>query len=84
AAAAAGWDVSRVVNIEDRDAREVFERLIELAGERTLIVGLGNIGGLGLDLVRLFRNRARRRPALAPLPDRAAPSAPTPAPAEDL
>ena len=58
AAGKAGFDMSRVVNAESSDAREVFERLIEACGERTLLVGLGNIGGLGLDLVRLFRNRA--------------------------
>lgn len=58
AAAAAGYDLSRVVNAEGLVAREVFERLVEVSGERTVLVGLGNIGGLGLDLVRLFRNRA--------------------------
>jgi len=60
AAARAGWDASRIVNVEGSDARDVFERVVELSGDRCVIVGLGNIGGLGLDLVRLFRNRARR------------------------
>jgi len=59
AAAAAGYDASRIVSVEGADAREVFERLVDGCGRRTLLVGLGNIGGLGLDLVRLFRNRAR-------------------------
>lgn len=59
AAAAAGVDVSGIVNAEGVAARAAFERIIELCGRRTLVVGLGNIGGLGLDLVRLFRNRAR-------------------------
>jgi len=58
AAALAGYDTSQVINAEGLDAREVFERLVEACGAQTLLVGLGNIGGLGLDLVRLFRNRA--------------------------
>jgi len=62
AAANAGIDVSAVVNAEGIAARAAFERIVELCGSRTLIVGLGNIGGLGLDLVRLFRNRARLQP----------------------
>ncbi|HJL18912.1 MAG TPA: poly-gamma-glutamate synthase PgsB [Sandaracinaceae bacterium LLY-WYZ-13_1] len=64
ATAAAGFDVARLVSVEGADAREVFERLVEVCGRRTVLVGLGNIGGLGLDLVRLFRNRALDAPAL--------------------
>ncbi|MFK7991391.1 MAG: poly-gamma-glutamate synthase PgsB [Sandaracinaceae bacterium] len=58
AASKAGFDVSTLENAEGLDARDVFERLIELSDEATLMVGLGNIGGLGLGLVRLFRNRS--------------------------
>ncbi|MEM9071780.1 MAG: poly-gamma-glutamate synthase PgsB, partial [Myxococcota bacterium] len=58
AAASAGWDPSRVIAVESAEASEIFERVLELCEERTLVVGLGNIGGLGLDLVRFFRNRA--------------------------
>jgi len=68
AASRAGFDASRVVIAEDETAREVFERIVEQCGPKTIVVGLGNIGGLGLELVRLFRNRAepglRRRPPL--------------------
>lgn len=66
AASRAGFDASRIVVAEDETARMVFERIVEQCGQKTLVVGLGNIGGLGLDLVRLFRNRAEpgleRRP----------------------
>ena len=58
AASAAGFDTSVFVHAEGLDARDVFECLVEQCTERTLLVGLGNIGGLGLDLVRLFRNRS--------------------------
>ncbi|MEM6962407.1 MAG: poly-gamma-glutamate synthase PgsB [Myxococcota bacterium] len=54
----ASFDMNRFTAVESGDPRDVFEQLIEECGERTLIVGLGNIGGLGLSLVRLFRNRA--------------------------
>ncbi|MEM9193034.1 MAG: poly-gamma-glutamate synthase PgsB [Myxococcota bacterium] len=57
AAARSGADA--IVTVEGSDARETFERLLELCAEETLIVGLGNIGGLGLDLVRLFRIRSK-------------------------
>lgn len=59
AAAAVGVDVSGVVNAEGTSATQAFERIIEMCEAKTLVVGLGNIGGLGLELVRLFRNRAR-------------------------
>jgi poly-gamma-glutamate synthase PgsB/CapB len=58
AAQRAGFDVSRVLNLEGLDVWDVFERLIELCPRRTVIVGLGNIGGIGLALTRLFRNRS--------------------------
>lgn len=58
AAARTGADLSRIISLEGMEATEVFEHLVELSNDKTLIVGLGNIGGLGLDLVRLFRNRS--------------------------
>ena len=66
AAGRAGFDLGSVHAVEAATAHEVFEQLIEQCGARTLIVGLGNIGGLGLELVRSFRNRARLAPAEAP------------------
>lgn len=59
AATRAGADLSRIISLEGMEANDVFEHLVELSKDKTLIVGLGNIGGLGLDLVRLFRNRSR-------------------------
>ena len=58
AAERAGFETSSLVNLEGRDVAMVFEQLVEQCGDRTMLVGLGNIGGLGLDLVRFFRNRA--------------------------
>ena len=36
---------------------DVFEDIIELCGPSTLVIGMANIGELGLGLVRLFKNR---------------------------
>ncbi|MBX3271381.1 MAG: poly-gamma-glutamate synthase PgsB [Sandaracinaceae bacterium] len=66
AAGRAGFDLGSVHAVEAANAHEVFEQLIEQCDARTLIVGLGNIGGLGLELVRLFRNRARPARTEAP------------------
>jgi len=58
AASKAGLDPSRIIFAEDRQPDEIFETIIDLAGPSALVMGMGNIGGPGLDLVRYFRNRS--------------------------
>ena len=58
AAARAGVDPARLVLVEDLRVDEIFERIVALVGRSALVVGMGNIGGQGLDLVRYFSNRA--------------------------
>ncbi|MBI4704363.1 MAG: poly-gamma-glutamate synthase PgsB, partial [Deltaproteobacteria bacterium] len=58
AAAAAGADAAAAALCEGLAAREVFERIVGLCGARTLVMGMGNIGGSGLELAQHFRNRA--------------------------
>ncbi len=53
-----GLDPSRVVYAEERRIEEIFEQILELSGESALIIGIANIGGPGLDLVRYFKNRS--------------------------
>lgn len=53
-----GLDPGRVVYAEERRIEETFEQIVELAGRSALIIGIANIGGPGLDLVRHFRNRS--------------------------
>lgn len=60
AAAEQGLDERKLVFAEDLRIEEIFEQILELAGQRTLVMGMANIGGQGLDLVRHFRNRAAR------------------------
>lgn len=57
-----GLDPSRITYAEDRRTEEVFETLVELSGTSALIIGLANIGGMGLDVVRFFKNRSVKRP----------------------
>ncbi|HET6343464.1 MAG TPA: poly-gamma-glutamate synthase PgsB [Myxococcota bacterium] len=58
AAVKAGLDGSRLVFVEGQRVEEIFEVLLNLVDTSAMIMGLGNIGGLGLDLVRYFRNRS--------------------------
>lgn len=58
AAVDSGLDPTRLVIAENLAAEAVFEQLMGLAGHTTLVMGIGNIGGVGLDLVSYFRNRA--------------------------
>jgi poly-gamma-glutamate synthase PgsB/CapB len=48
----------KIVFAEDRRVEEIFEIIISHAGESALVMGMGNIGGQGLDLVQFFRNRS--------------------------
>jgi gamma-polyglutamate synthase len=58
AATRAGFDGSRLVFAEELDVHEIFERILGLVEHSALIMGMGNIGGHGLSLVRHFKNRA--------------------------
>jgi poly-gamma-glutamate synthase PgsB/CapB len=54
-----GFESTRLVNVEEVRVEELFEHLISLVKRSAVIVGMGNIGGSGLSLVRYFANRAR-------------------------
>jgi hypothetical protein len=36
----------------------IFEEIVGLSNEKAMVMGIGNIGGPGLELVNHFRNRA--------------------------
>jgi poly-gamma-glutamate synthase PgsB/CapB len=57
----AGYDPSRLVLVEDLGPAEIFERVVSLVHCSAMIMGMGNIGGHGLDLARYFSNRAQPR-----------------------
>ena len=58
AAVAAGLDATKLVFAEDRGVDDIFEATVALVSRSALVMGMGNIGGQGLELARFFRNRA--------------------------
>ncbi|MBA3483836.1 MAG: poly-gamma-glutamate synthase PgsB [Pirellulales bacterium] len=57
----AGLDPRKLVFAEDHPAEDIFESIVELTGRRSLAMGMANIGGIGLDVVRYFANRSNVR-----------------------
>jgi poly-gamma-glutamate synthase PgsB/CapB len=57
-AIANGMDTSKFVYAEGMPVDRIFEEIIGLSAPSALIMGIGNIGGPGLELVTYFRNRA--------------------------
>lgn len=53
-----GIDPLKLIQVEDARVEEAFETIVEACSQKTLVIGLGNIGGIGMELVRFFRNRA--------------------------
>ena len=58
AAVDAGLDQRLIHYAEGLAVEEIFETVADLTGPRALVVGVANIGGQGLELVRFFRNRS--------------------------
>ncbi|MBI5168534.1 MAG: poly-gamma-glutamate synthase PgsB [Candidatus Eisenbacteria bacterium] len=59
-AAQMGVDASRITDLGGRSAESVFEHVFGLVEERGVVVGIGNIVGLGEEIVLHFSNRADR------------------------
>ncbi len=72
AATKAGYDASRLHFVEGLSVEDIFERIVSLSGRSALLVGMGNIGGQGLELARYFKNRAEPElePSRSPSPPR--------------
>ncbi|QQR89779.1 MAG: poly-gamma-glutamate synthase PgsB [Myxococcales bacterium] len=60
----AGLDPSKLNYAEGFRAEEIFELLAELSGRNSLIIGIANIGGQGLEILRYFQNRSMLAPLL--------------------
>jgi gamma-polyglutamate synthase len=58
-AVAAGLSATRLTPLEGESPAAVFEELMGAAGRSALVVGAGNIAGIGLELQRYFQNRSR-------------------------
>lgn len=57
-AVATGLPPHALVSLEGRSAPDVFEEIMGVCGRSTVVMGSGNIAGVGLELLRLFQNRA--------------------------
>lgn len=55
----AGIDPMKLLYAENQGADQIFETCIANAGDSALVMGMANIGGPGLDIVRYFSNRSR-------------------------
>jgi poly-gamma-glutamate synthase PgsB/CapB len=56
-AVASGLDSSLFVYAEGRAVNQIFEEIVGLCSTSAMVMGIGNIGGPGLELVNYFRNR---------------------------
>lgn len=57
AAVHSGLQASKIINVEVEDAAKIFEKIVELSSGETLVMGVCNIKGAGLELVKYFANR---------------------------
>ena len=55
-----GLDRKRLSDLGGLNAEQVYERVLNLAEDRGVVVGIGNIVGLGQEIVLHFKNRAIR------------------------
>ena len=50
----------RIHDLGGKSAEDVFRKVVELTPERAIVVGVGNIGGAGGQILSLFRERSER------------------------
>ncbi len=68
AASRAGLSEDLLYTMVGDPVEKVFERIVSWSGHTGLIIGIGNIKGMGALLDEYFRNRAMRRPDEGPRP----------------
>ncbi len=55
-----GLAAEKIHDLGGRTAEDVFRKVVELTPERAIVVGVGNIGGAGGQILSLFRERSER------------------------
>ncbi|MDH3520043.1 MAG: poly-gamma-glutamate synthase PgsB [Myxococcales bacterium] len=60
-AVAAGLRPTLLTPLEGESSPAVFEEILGACGRNSLVMGAGNIAGVGLDLLKFFQNRATPR-----------------------
>ena len=54
----AGIDARQFINAEDLDTELIFEEILKHCKKSSLVMGIGNIAGNGLELITYFKNRS--------------------------
>jgi hypothetical protein len=57
-AVSSGIPARKLLSAENETDSNLFEMILELAGQSAVVVGMGNAKGQGLSLTRFFRNRS--------------------------
>ncbi len=55
----AGLDQYKISNLSDSSPSEVFEKVLDLTHETSLVVAVGNLGGLGGTVASYFQHRGK-------------------------
>lgn len=55
-----GLSAAKIHDLGGKSAEEVFRKVVELTPSRSLVVGVGNIGGTGGQILSLFRERSEK------------------------
>jgi len=53
-----GLPRDKIDDMAGRDAGDIFDHVVEVTGRRSIVIGVGNIGGTGGELVKLFQARS--------------------------
>jgi poly-gamma-glutamate synthase PgsB/CapB len=56
-----GLSPSKIFDLGGKPAEHVFEKLVELTPSRSIVIGVGNIGGTGTRILSMFRERSDTR-----------------------
>lgn len=57
-AEAMGMNASRITCMENRDTRQLIDTVNRVSGSSALVMGMGNIAGPGMEMVRYFSQRS--------------------------
>jgi hypothetical protein len=55
-----GLAAEKIHDLGGKSAEEVLRKVVELTPEHAIVVGVGNIGGAGGQILSLFRERSQR------------------------
>ena len=55
-----GLGAEKIHDLGGKSAEDVFRKVVELTPEHAIVVGVGNIGGAGGQILSLFRERSKR------------------------